>query len=1304
MTFRLSEAAAGAAPSAGAPGSVHLVGVLGAGMSALARLFLDRGWRVSGTDRALSARLDPLRAAGARISIGDAPSDLSGVDLVVCSPAVAVSHPDVVRARGQGLRVVTRACALSELIAQRPVISVAGSHGKTTTTAMLAALLDRAGQRPGFMIGEACPALDGRNARWSDTGSFVNESCEAFRALDFWQPAHCIVTGIDDEHSDHYGTFADLRAAFGAMLRRVPADGRILLCSDDAALWEMASALPARAETYGTEDGAAWVARIHSQTAQGISFDVLHHGRVKCAVRLPLPGRHNALNALAAIAMAAEFGCAPAWSAQVLAGFVPVPRRWQALGAAAGVQIYDDIAHHPSEMAVTLDTARRAIGPQERVVAVWQPQLFSRLARLEDAFARALSAADEVVLLPIDAAGEAGSAEEVTAALCARLQADGGRARAVRTLAEALAWVANTARAGDCVVTMGPALAHDVARALPDALARRARTPAEAAPPPDRPASAASALHAWFELGAHRHPDAPCLIEGERRWTYGELNTLAERAAACLLARGLPREALVVLALQKSARFLALVLGALKAGCAFVPIDPAMRRSGMNDLLHRVGTALVIEETAEAPATALPTLDLEAFWAEVEQAPPAPGTRPPRPGDLAYAIFTSGSTGSPRLVGVTHENVATLIGYSTRQLFAPEDLALAPFIDSISFDASVHQIFATVSSGGCLLLAQDLPALVRSPQFARITTLGGTPSVIGRLVDSGALPDGLRVVSLGGEVIPQPLLTALGKSPNLKKIYNFYGPTETTIFSTAADLMRADRGRADRGRAMSGTNIGQPVPGTVIRILGPDGAERPDGEPGEITIFGTGVARGYLGDPVETAVRFGRGPGGRLFRTGDLGRRLDDGSIEFLGRMDDQIKINGMRMDPTEIECQLESLPGIARAAVVQRAAENGSAMLLAFVVCADGGVDVTALRQHLADGLPAVMVPRQIIQVDSLPMTASGKVLRRALAAPPAAPPDADRGVPSDPPMLDGVARRLLLIWRSVLNRPDLPPEEDYFEAGGDSLASMQMVLMVEKAFGIRLPAQTLERIGRLPDLAADIRRLIADPSTATKARADIGAQLLDRQRAYLAAWTDGTQRQGGFIRSLDGQRGPAGLVWCCQGFHEYRALAQALRGDLPVYGMRSGHLIMEYSPDTIQSLAMLYCEELLKWQPQGPFLLGGNCQGATIARATALALRARGRRVSALILMEQFSIWPYDQPVGLIFGRDSLHNPFTRAARPEAMLNTAYPAGYCLRIVDGGHGAFFQPQNIASLAAGIRALLPGAAASDQPGATISR
>ena len=1271
---------------------VHLIGILGAGMSALAKLYLDRGYTVSGSDAQENPRLAALVQRGASIAIGHAPLTVQGVDTVVFSPAVPRDTPDLVAARAQGIPAVSRARALSDLIAGNEVIAVAGSHGKTTTTALLACILEQAGRTPGYMLGADCAALSGGNARWQGRGLFVNESCEAFRALDYWNPAHCILTNIDDEHSEHYGGFAPLKAAFKEVIERIPLGGHILLCAECAAVSALAAGLGDRAETYGFGQGASWRAVVVSETAEQSAFDIWHKDVLLGRVTLPLPGRHNILNATGALAMALKSGVTFAAAVEALARFGGINRRWQRLGAAGGVQVFDDIAHHPAEVAATLAVARKQAGPDGRVLAVFQPQLHSRVTRLADDFSRALSAADEVLVLPIDSAGEGGDAQAGDAVLRAALRAATVRHAQVHSVDDAAAIVRRMAAAGDIVVTMGPDLARRAGPAILAALKAPQPLPAKATVSPhDSQSHDGLRLQSAFEDRVAAQPQALCVIDSDGTWTYEAIDRKATEIAGKLSARGLGRGTLVVLSAEKSANLIALILGVLKAGCAFVPIDPKMVRASLAETLEKVGASLILCDHAglSVPGSAIPSVELTRFLADETLPDARASTQPAAPisGDLAYAIFTSGSTSTPRLVGVDHRNVCALITYSTGALFDAQDLALTPFIDSISFDASIHQIFATLSLGGTLLIASDLTRLMQSPQFSAVTNLGGTPSVIARLAEVGALPDTLRVISLGGEVIPQKLVTTLQSATRVQKIFNLYGPTETTIFSTVSRLL--DRRLADHPAQLPGNNIGHAIEGTVIYIVDDQDRLCPAGTAGEICIAGAGVTRGYLDDPKRSASRFTPDPfgaqaDGRLYRTGDLGRLCPDGSIEFLGRMDDQMKISGVRIDPEEIEMHLNACPGIERAAVVAAKEGAQAGQLIAFVV-AHEDTDLSEVRRVLGDTLPSVMVPKSIVRVDALPMTQTGKLKRRDLLAQiPAMAVRQDTGV-----ALDGVEKNLVAIWRAALNRPDLTAQDDFFAVGGDSLASMQMILTAEKTFGIRLAAQAVENLTSAADLAVHIRRQMASPKHVPVAMPEQSAEILDKQRAYLAAWKGDGVAQNGFLRSMNMQGTKQGLYWCFQGYQELEALAAAFGPDQPIHGMRSGHLIMSYTPDTVATLAHTYCENMIRLQPTGSFQLGGNCQGATIARATALALRARGREVSQLILMEQASLWPYDQAVGLIFGRDSTHNPFRKHADPEATFRAAYPAHYDLRITEGRHGSFFKPQYVGSLVQMISELM---------------
>jgi amino acid adenylation domain-containing protein len=815
-------------------------------------------------------------------------------------------------------------------------------------------------------------------------------------------------------------------------------------------------------------------------------------------------------------------------------------------------------------------------------------------------------------------------------------------------------------------------------------------------------------MHSGFERQAALRPEAPCLRHRDTVWTYAEVEAAANRLAWWLMGRGIGPDRLVVLHLERSPELVVLILAVLKAGGAYLPLDPALDKAGLADRLCAAAPALIVSDAIEAfPAEeaglVLRPADVWALAADRDTARPscAAGAH-----DLAYAIFTSGSTGRPHLVGVAHRNITHVIGFSCTALFVPEDLCFVPFIDSISADACVHQLFTTLGLGGTLLVERDIASLLRSPWLARITALGTTPSVLIGLLEVAELPRTIRVLTLGGEVIPAALLDRLRSMPSLRAAFNFYGPAEATIYATVARLLDPREGITALRDAPCGRVIGHPIEGTQIAIVGPDGQAVPDGELGEIRIIGPGVARGYIGEATLTAERFGPSPlpghaGEGCYRTGDLGRRLADGAILFEGRADDQLKVNGMRLEPAEVEAQIELLTGVLRAAVIlrpARASEEGRQRsdLVAFVVT-EPGVEIAGLRRRLKACLPAVMIPRAFFRVDRLPLTASGKVDRRALVAADGAGGSAADGSAVAAPEDQSIDDSVLAAWRTALNRPQLGPEDNFFDAGGDSLASAQILVAVERQLGGPLDLEAVAELSTAAAMAAALRAHVA--KAAVVPAEDWGA-IWRKQKAYVAAWTGHRHRPGAMIVTLNTTATRPGLArpgsarpdlfWCCQGHEELSALAAELGPDQPLHGMRSGHLVMEYTPETMAAMARCYVEEMVVIQPDGPFRIGGNCQAARIARAMAVELRRLGRSVSHLMLMEPYDFTPYDEPVALFIGRDShAINPYGRLPDPEAEFRAAYRGGFTVTMIDGGHGEFFKPRHIPSLGRAIRSYL---------------
>ena len=463
-------------------GRVHFTGIGGAGMSGIARIMLARGIPVSGSDQAGSDQLTALAALGAGVHTGHAAANVAGADTVVFSTAIRDDNPELVEARRRGLRVLHRAAALASVMTGRRGIAVAGTHGKTTTTSMVTTVLRRCGADPGYVIGGIL-AETGLGAEDGTGEEFVVEADESDGSFLMLAPEAAIVTSVEADHLDNYGSLAEIEAAFAAFTRRVRAGGILVACADDpgaAALAASARSLPVRVRTYGQAPGADY--RISDVTAEGMAV----RWTVRCGpeagpepplvapLRVEVPGRHNALNATAAFAVATELGLPAAQVAAGLAAYRGARRRMEPKGEADGVLVLDSYAHHPTEIAADLHAARDIVAGG-RVIAVFQPHLFSRTRIFAAEFGSALGLADEVIVLDVYAARE-DPEPGVTGELIAT-QVPGSRARFVPARAEVPAAAVAAAKPGDLVLTMGAGDVTALGPRILDELRARAGAP-----------------------------------------------------------------------------------------------------------------------------------------------------------------------------------------------------------------------------------------------------------------------------------------------------------------------------------------------------------------------------------------------------------------------------------------------------------------------------------------------------------------------------------------------------------------------------------------------------------------------------------------------------------------------------------------------------------------------------------------------------------------------------------------------------------------------------------------------------------
>ncbi|HEX2077518.1 MAG TPA: non-ribosomal peptide synthetase [Longimicrobium sp.] len=601
------------------------------------------------------------------------------------------------------------------------------------------------------------------------------------------------------------------------------------------------------------------------------------------------------------------------------------------------------------------------------------------------------------------------------------------------------------------------------------------------APPPFRPAEAGAGaslpvcVHRWVTAQAHRTPDAVAVECGGEALAYGELERRARRLALHLRSLGAGPGVRVAFCLERSPEVVVAVLGILKAGAAYVPVDPGYPAERIEYMLHDARVPVVV--TRRGLATALPVDPANAVCFEDEEAwgtcpPGSGGWRGPTPDDPAYVIYTSGSTGRPKGVAMPHRPLSNLLAWHQAELpGARRTLMFAP----LSFDVSFQEVFTTLAAGGTLVIVpdavrRDAPALLAALAELRVERLFLPFVALQQLADAAArgpfaAPPLREVVTAGEQLRVTPQLVSLFRALDGCTLHNHYGPTETHVV-TAHTL------RGDPAAWPALPPIGRPILNSAVHLLGEDGCPVPEGEPGELYLAGACVADGYLDRPALTAERFvpdpsSRRPGARCYRAGDLGRRLPDGSIEFLGRADDQVKIRGFRVEPAEVSAVLDRHRGVRESIVMAREAAPGERRLIAWVVPGVPAPTEAELRRHAAASLPEHMVPSRFVLLDRLPLTPSGKVDRRGL-------PEPDRGRPElsvayAAPRTQ-TERTIAVIWQEVLLVEPVGIDDPFLELGGHSLLAAQIASRILRAFAVDLSAAALFSSPTVRQLAAAV------------------------------------------------------------------------------------------------------------------------------------------------------------------------------------------------------------------------------------------
>ena len=621
----------------------------------------------------------------------------------------------------------------------------------------------------------------------------------------------------------------------------------------------------------------------------------------------------------------------------------------------------------------------------------------------------------------------------------------------------------------------------------------------------ERPAE--DLLHRALEQQAERQPEAIAArfdaAGGAAPLTYGQLNRQANRLAHLLLQTGVRPDSRVAICLERGPHLLVALLGILKAGAAYVPLDPAYPRERLAHMLDDstpralLTVAALQSNVAVGGGCTLLCLDDPQTEARLAEQP-ADNPKPVQLGlgghHLAYVIYTSGSTGTPKGVMIEHRNACNLLNWALHA-FDAASLRDSLFATSINFDLAVFEYFVPLAAGATLHVATNALALLDRP--VPVTLINSVPSALDALVGAQAIPTSTQVVNLAGEPLKQGLVEQIFANSAVQRLCNLYGPSETTTYSTWVSMDR------DQGFV---PGIGRPLDNTRVYLLDAHRQLVPLGVSGEIYIGGAGVARGYLNRPALTEERFVQDPfaneaGARMYRTGDLGRWTPDGQLLYLGRNDFQVKVRGYRIELGEIESTLSRVPGVQQAVVTARQDVPGDPRLVAYwVMQPEAPVSEAQLRDALAAALPEYMQPSAYVALPALPLTPNGKLDRSALPAPDQVV-DGHFEVPQGP-----LETQLAAIWGRLLGLAQVGRQAHFFQSGGHSLLAVQLVSQLRQQLRIELPLAsvfehpTLQQQARAIEALAASGRLGAAPIPAVARQAPLPLSFAQQRLWFIA------------------------------------------------------------------------------------------------------------------------------------------------------------------------------------------------------------
>ena len=711
------------------------------------------------------------------------------------------------------------------------------------------------------------------------------------------------------------------------------------------------------------------------------------------------------------------------------------------------------------------------------------------------------------------------------------------------------------------------------------------------------------AVHQLFEARVCKSPDEIALVAEHLEWTYAQLSEWSNRMANYLRNAGAGVDQRIGICMDRSPNMIAAIIGVLKCGASYVPIDPANPPSRLEQIIEDGELSLILtssEHGASFHGSSVPVIFLDHEHEDIQRFDSTPISEPRCPDDVACVLFTSGSTGKPKGVLIPHRAINRLV-INTNYIQLHENDRVA-HVSNVAFDLALFEIWGALLNGGRLvILSKDV---VLSPQdFAsHLRSTGVTAMILAtslfNLV-SRERPDAfaaLDTLLVAGEAFDPAAGRRVLSSDPPKRLINAYGPTESTTYTTWKEIDEI----APDARSVS---IGRPLSNTTVFLLDESLNPVPVGVVGEIYIGGDGLANGYLNRPELTEERFvhvpaqkilasaGDGTPVRLYRTGDLAKYLPTGEIEYIGRQDHQVKIRGYRIELGEIESVIDSHPDIAEAVVLAVRDENDHRMVAFYSLQPDSQIRYEELREYVRERLPNYMVPTSWVYIERFALNGNGKIDRQLLESKAMALPT--EGENTSERAIDELEVKLTWIWQKVLGLGAIGVKDNFFDIGGHSLAAVRVFSEIERFLGCRLPLATLFQAPTIKSLS----QLIRDGGWRSS------------WRSLVPVRTGGTKPPFFCIHAVGGN------------ILEYNELAGHLSSDQPFYGLQSIGLDGHAKPLTdIRSMAAAYIREIREVQPHGPYYLGGRSFGGSIAFEIASQLRDEGEDIAMLAIFDSY------------------------------------------------------------------------------------